>query len=967
MDENDAKACFLAARTEGLSERLRVMIHAMVLAEHFGVDFKFQWRPGGGDSQRHHAVLAPQATFSRSFLTKHHIDSIQTRDYPALTGRNHSPEAVRHLLSSSIKGLSIGHEPVNRLVDLSNLKNLRGYYVRAFRHIRFVPKVQAAIEAARVLPLPDNCVAVHIHAADVISQATNKAVCYPVIKRLIADLIADGKYPLIFGQDRTVCRMLADRFKLKPAADMLAQANLLPAALSEIVLMSRCETIYAGSSSFSILASMIGNKKLEIPAGKWKPEEVVHCILADDEIDNPASPLTNLQRAFSFYMVAFAGMDVVPNRVVIDALGKALVYDPGNAFYSLNKASIEVLEHDVDNAEETLKAIVDQQRPAIIFEETVLYQAIQRAVVKRLVTERLAVAVCLHNLSGLATPERPYISYITALAALIAGETAEATRLAAQAVVCDRNNPHFRHLLDLCRRPAVATDAIRLPAGQAAKKQVIAMRNDGFGERLKAMLNAMVIAESLGADFRFHWPVNDGLDDQHHIIDDRKKIFDAQFLAGHYISRLAAADYHLVKPPRKSQAELKKLIHAAPRGLIVNQEPLSRLTELGDAPDLAKRYARAFRNITFTRPLKMAMAHARAVVLPDRAVAVHLRAGDIIYGPFRFVSSIGQKVICYSVANKLIGDLIQQGKSPVIFGQDRPTCRWLAEKYGLKLGVDYLEDGSTAATALGEIVLMSRCEEIHAGVSGFATVASWIGGRPMHNPQRGLRPQQIADIVGADTDIDDPSLPLPDLQRAFSFYMVAYTGMGVIQDAVLIENLGKAIRYDPENAYYSLLRAKLQTRNRDFDGAEATLKKALENDFRLHGLVDGGPLQHVLRTNLAEFRGFVIMELRSYIATVDQFAAADRPYTCAVAALIADVSGRGDDALQLSDLACSIRPRDEILAAVAVSVRLPKPDVKKRRPAKLQLLNGSVKLEPAPAVARDGLGKKLKAMLKALF
>ncbi len=424
MDESDAQKCFLAARTEGLGGRLRAMINAMVLAEHFGVDFKFQWRQRGADAQQHHAILTPQATFSRSFLTKHHIDRIQARDYPALAGRNQSPAAIRRLLASPIKGLSVSQEPVNRIVDLSDLKNLRGCYVRAFRQIRFVPKVQAAIEAARVLPLPDHCVAIHLRAGDIVygnfrfaSTATGKTVCYPVVKRLIADLIAQGKYPLIFGQDKTVCRMLAQRFKLKAAADMLKQGDALPAALSEVVLMSRCETIYAGPSGFSILGSMIGNKKLETPAASWTPQEIVDCILADDEIDDPSSSLPDLQRAFSFYMVAYAGMDTIPNRVVIDALAKALAYDPGNAFYGLNKASLEVLEQDVDSAEATLKAIVDHAEAAAVFEETVLYRAIQRAVVKRRVTERLAVPVCLHNLSGLAAAERPYISYITALAA----------------------------------------------------------------------------------------------------------------------------------------------------------------------------------------------------------------------------------------------------------------------------------------------------------------------------------------------------------------------------------------------------------------------------------------------------------------------------------------------------------------------------------------------------------------------
>ena len=498
MAEDDAQKCFLAARTDGLGERLRAMINAMILAEHFGVAFKFQWQERGPNAQQHHAIVSPKLTFNRGFLSRHFVADIAPEDYPPLTGRHQPPAAVRTLLASPIKGLTVSQEPIHRLVDLSKLRNLRGQYGQAFRRIKFTPKVSAAIAAARTALLPDNCVAIHLRAGDIIygsfrfaSAATTKAVCYPVVKRLIADLIAEGKYPLIFGQDKIVCRMLADRFQLRLAADILPHDDILSAAVSEIVLMSRCQEIHAGSSGFSILASQIGNRPLKAPTANWTPEQIVHCIIADDEIDDPSSTLPDLQRAFAFYMIAHAGIGIVANTVVIRALARALHYDKGNPFYALNKASLEAIEGDTDSTEATLKAIVDGEGPAAVFGQTALHQAIRRAVVKRKVTERMAVPACLHILARLATAERPYISYITALAAFLAGETAEATRVAAQAAVCDPENPQFRYLLELCRRTAAATGDTGPVAEPVAEELLIAVQHDGFGKRLKAMLNGV--------------------------------------------------------------------------------------------------------------------------------------------------------------------------------------------------------------------------------------------------------------------------------------------------------------------------------------------------------------------------------------------------------------------------------------------------------------------------------------------
>lgn len=491
MNEDDAQKCFLAARTDGLGERLRAMINAIILADHFGVAFKFIWPLRGANAQQHHAVLSPHLTFNRTFLTRHHLDKIKPADYPALKGRAQPQEEIRQLLDSPIKGLSVSQEPITRLIELRDLKYLRGKYSRAFRRIRFSRPVQAAVDAARLIPLPDNAVAVHLRAGDIVygnfryaSPASSKAVCYPVVKRLIADLIAQGKQPVIFGQDRIVCRMLADRFHVPLAAELLGHADVLVAAVSEIVLMSRCETIYAGSSGFSILASLIGDKKMEIPAAAWSPQQIVDIIQADEELHDAASPLPALQRAFAFYMIANAGQDFLSAGVMITALGKALDNDSSNAFYALNKASLEAQDGRPDVADATLKAVLAAQDHALPLDQTVLYQVVRRAVVKRRLTERLAAPLCLQNLARYAIPDHPYITYVTALAALQSGSIDDAGRLASRALSRGPDNHRLQELLTLCRTagasedslasPAVATDLAERPAATGLRQRLSA-------------------------------------------------------------------------------------------------------------------------------------------------------------------------------------------------------------------------------------------------------------------------------------------------------------------------------------------------------------------------------------------------------------------------------------------------------------------------------------------------------------
>ena len=451
-------------------------------------------------------------------------------------------------------------------------------------------------------------------------------------------------------------------------------------------------------------------------------------------------------------------------------------------------------------------------------------------------------------------------------------------------------------------------------AEPTAPKAFLAARNDGLGERLKAMLNALVLSEVFDLPFRFQWRLNATLRNQNHAIESRLLTFGTAFQEACHVQKISPGEYDILTPHvYKTRDDLLAQMDASRLGLLVNQEDLNRLVDLTDLGDLTPYYRRAFERIEFSPALEAVMNQARNVPLPDHAVAIHLRAGDIIYGDFRTNSAVSHKALCYPVVKHIITTLKAAGKYPLIFGQDMDTCRLLAKKYDLKLACDFINaDGSNRLhDAMAEIILMSRCDEIYAGVSGFSKLASMIGGKDLLTPLSSVDDAQLIDIIANDSDIDDPGSGLSDLQRAFSFYTMAFIGIGTADRNTMIAAVDKALSYDRVNAFYSLLKARLQTTNHDPDAAEVTLKDAIRIAARQDGDFQQTLLAIVLRRAHANKREVLKMNIRGYLNILPKNVTPDRPYTAAMAALAALAAGHPDVA---RDCAAQIRlRRDTVL------------------------------------------------------
>ena len=190
-------------------------------------------------------------------------------------------------------------------------------------------------------------------------------------------------------------------------------------------------------------------------------------------------------------------------------------------------------------------------------------------------------------------------------------------------------------------------------------------------------------------------------------------------------------------------------------------------------------------------------------------MAIHLRAGDIIYGEHRFGTRFISKAMSYPMARRLVVDAIGRDQSPVLFGQDVEVMDVLVGRAGAVSAAERLGLGDAAplAQALADFVLMSRCETIYAGNSGFALMASALGMAPVENPLHLFSPHEIVDITCTDPDLDNPDVPLPPLQRAFAWFMAWHAGKDTVAPADQLAMLQRARDYEKKNGLYHLQRA----------------------------------------------------------------------------------------------------------------------------------------------------------------
>lgn len=350
----------------------------------------------------------------------------------------------------------------------------------------------------------------------------------------------------------------------------------------------------------------------------------------------------------------------------------------------------------------------------------------------------------------------------------------------------------------------------------------LAARTDGLGERLRSLLNAYEIARLRGEQFRVFWrPMYKGSHPSH-AVQAMESTFSADFIGTHSVGRAIMGKQIINLKDWDATTESARQTDA-----IVSVDQIALATQ---APEFFRQFgnridfASAFGSIAFHDDIKRAIEIAQGVDLNESCIGVHLRAGDIIYGDFRFSDRFHQKVVNLPIAEAYVERARAAGRDVVAFGQDRASLAYLASKGGVALAETIASGhGFTALQqAMFEIVLMSRRQELLAGTSGFAKVAAMIGG-PTLVYERQFAPAQRYLHIVQDFLRRDPR-DVPDLVKAFACRSACLAlGEIVPERTEALALMQEASRLDPANPHYTALLAIHAYRAGDVQQAEQLL------------------------------------------------------------------------------------------------------------------------------------------------
>lgn len=382
-----------------------------------------------------------------------------------------------------------------------------------------------------------------------------------------------------------------------------------------------------------------------------------------------------------------------------------------------------------------------------------------------------------------------------------------------------------------------------LPVANEVGPMILARRTDGFGERMKAMVNAIVVAEIYGGHFKFAWPLMSKTLAPGHVVRSPDETFSSDYIACHEIdfgkarssTMLSANNIEFPAPDAGTPFTLPSDVS----GIVIEQSHLPNQIGVLKGQIDKDAYQKAFETIAFAPPLEAAKQEARAISINDDSWAIHLRAGDIVYGIFRETGRYVGKTMPYVAVEEIISQIKAKGGDVILFGQDEGLCQSLADKHkiiwasalAVSKGFDNLQ------TALFEISLMARCRNLIAGSSGFAAIANMIGQSKKHAIDTLISNEELAKLILADAARDQGDPGISNLQRSHGYLYALVEiphSFSLDQKITLLE---RAQTLDPENPFFSFLSAIFQYDAGNDDEAERTLDRSYAQDGSLEKML----------------------------------------------------------------------------------------------------------------------------------
>lgn len=333
---------------------------------------------------------------------------------------------------------------------------------------------------------------------------------------------------------------------------------------------------------------------------------------------------------------------------------------------------------------------------------------------------------------------------------------------------------------------------------------IFSNRSDGFGERLRSLLNAMAVADKLNGKYFFTW--SDGLpyDSQFHAIQNANLCFSKDFLDKHLVD-----DMQQVGDNYLDYLELNHFLGGKnlgdSDGYVMHQGNFLFKNDFFTLKNDDINYAYYFKKIGFSALLSQVFDDVDEMFDGNNdSVGIHVRMGDLVYGNHRLSNIYYDKCVPIYVLDALV-DYYKSKKFQVfLFGDNENFCHSYANEKGILYSGNLYDDNyDKNQKALFDILLLSRCQEIVAGSSGFAILASWIGNSRIVKYKDLVSDIKIAEefnLKNLDKDYAD------DLLQAFTVSHFLYYYANLMDYKTKISLIDYASGKDKENLLYFLMK-----------------------------------------------------------------------------------------------------------------------------------------------------------------
>lgn len=366
-DPNPQHAKLIAAtRDDGLGGRLLAMVNAKALADATGHRFGFTWKRAVSD-KTFHIVDTVDKIFNPEFIEKHWLgEKIRETDLEVLK----KGKFTRASLDASAGRSFFRGWLCNDFNVLESFRD-KGKRIATSETIRtlgFAEPVNHALHAAQSCQFPGQMAGLHLRSGDIVRgkyrsmlNFNGKVIPSTLAKAIVAELASQGIATLLVGQDRATLdylrsetgALLTDDFGANEFEDETLRAFF------EMGLLARCQRIYAGSSVFASVSSVMSGIPCTRTTALFSPPLAAQLML--EELERHESDYHPFEAAFG-YLSAFLNIedDISPAQAR-DILGKGYALDPENDAYALKIVASYFREKDYASGEAILKSRMTAQ------------------------------------------------------------------------------------------------------------------------------------------------------------------------------------------------------------------------------------------------------------------------------------------------------------------------------------------------------------------------------------------------------------------------------------------------------------------------------------------------------------------------------------------------------------------------------------------------------------------------------